>query len=56
MVYNRQKNAKAGANRSKTVFRNLQNDLFIQKVQEYSLYAKGGILNLFVLGLNQSSP
>ena len=55
MVYTRQKNAKAGANPSKTVFSKEQNDLLIQKVQEYSLYAKGEILNLFVLGLNESS-
>ena len=41
MVYTRRQNAKAGANPSKTVFSKEQNDLFIQKVQEYSLYAKG---------------
>ena len=55
MVYSRQKNAKADANPSKTVFSKEHNDLFIQKVQEYSLYAKGEILNLFVLGLNKYS-
>ena len=55
MVYTRRQNAKAGENPSKTVFSKEQNDLFIQKVQEYSLYAKGEILNLFVLGLNESS-
>ena len=55
MVYNRRQNAKAGANPSKTVFSKEKNDLFIQKFQEYSLYAKGEILNLFVLGLNESS-
>ena len=55
MVYTRQKNAKAGANPSKTVSRKGENDLFIQKVQEYSLYAKDEILNLYVLGLNESS-
>ena len=55
MVYTRRKNAKAGANSSKTVFSKEKNDLFIQKVQEYSLYAKGEILNLFVLVLNYSS-
>ena len=55
MVYTRQQNAKADANPSKTVFSKEQNDLFIQKIQEYSLYAKGAILNLFILGLNQSS-
>ena len=55
MVYTRRQNPKAGANSSKTVFSKEQNDLFIKKVQEYSLYAKGEILNLFVLGLNESS-
>ena len=55
MVYTRRQNAKADANSSKIVFSKEQNDLFIQKVQEYSLYAKGEILNLFVLGLNESS-
>ena len=55
MVYTRQQNAKAGANPSKTVFNKEQNDLFIQKVQEYSLFANGEILNLFVPGLNESS-
>ena len=55
MVYTRRKNAKADANPSKTVFSKEQNDLFIQNVQEYSLYEKGEILNLFVLGLNESS-
>ena len=55
MVYTRQQNAKADANPSNTVFSKEQNDLFIQKVPEYSLYAKGEILNLFVLGLNESS-
>ena len=55
MVYIRRQNAKAGANPSKTVFSKEQNDLFIQKVQESSLYVKGEILNLFVLGLNKSS-
>ena len=55
MVCTRRKNAKAGANPSKTVFSKEHNDLFIQKVQEFSLYAKVEILNLFVLGLNESS-
>ena len=55
MVYTRRKNAKADANPSRTVFNKEQNYLFIQKVQEYSLYAKGERLNLFVLGLNESS-
>ena len=45
MVYNRQQNSKAGANPSKTVFSKEQNDLFIQKIQKYSRYAKGKILN-----------
>ena len=52
MVYTRRQNAKADANPSNTVFSKEQNDLFIQKVPEYSLYAKGEILNLFVIGLN----
>ena len=55
MVYTRRQNAKADANPSKTVFIKEQNDLFIQRVQEYSLYAKGEIFNLFVIGLNESS-
>ena len=55
MVYTRQKNTKSDANPSKTVFSKEQNDLFIQNVQEYSIYEKGEILNLFVLGLNESS-
>ena len=55
MVYNRQQNSKAGANTSKPVFSKEHNDLLIQKVQEYSLYAKGEIFNWFVLGLNESS-
>ena len=55
MVYTRRQNSKSDANTSKTFFRKEQNDLFIQKVQEYSLYAKGEILNLFVLGFNYSS-
>ena len=55
MVYSRQKNAKADANPSKTVFSKEHNDLFIQQFQEYSLSAKDEILNLFVLGLNESS-
>ena len=55
MVYTRRRNAKVDANSSKTVFGKEQNDLFIQKFQEYSLYAKGEILNLFVLGFNESS-
>ena len=55
MVYTRRKNSKSGANPSNTVFSKEQNDLFIQKDQEYSLYAKGEILNLFILGLNESS-
>ena len=54
MVYTRRQNAKADANPSKTVFSKEQNDLFIQKFQEYSLYAKGEILNLFVPGLNEN--
>ena len=55
MVYTRRQNAKADANPSKTVFSKEQNDSFIQKVKEYSLYEKGEILYLFVLGLNESS-
>ena len=55
MVYTRQQNAKADANPSKTVSSKEQNDSFIQKVKEYSLYEKGEILYLFVLGLNESS-
>ena len=55
MVYTRRQNAKADANPSNTVFSKEQNDLFIQKVQKYSLYAKGKILDLFVPGLNKSS-
>ena len=49
MVYTRRQNEKACANPSKTVFSKKYNDLFIQKVQEYSLYVKGEILNLYVL-------
>ena len=55
MVYTRRQNAKADANPSKPVFSKKQNDLFIQKDQEYSLYAKVEIFNLFVPGLNESS-
>ena len=55
MVNTRRQNAKADTNPSKPVFSKEQNDLFIQKDQEYSLYEKGEILNLFVLGLNESS-
>ena len=55
MVNTRRKNEKADANPSKPVFSKAQNDLLIQNFQEYSLYAKGEILNLFVLGLNESS-
>ena len=55
MVYTRLQISKAGANPSKTVLSKEQNDLFIKFFQEYSLYAKGDILNLFVLGLNESS-
>ena len=54
MVYTRRQNAKADANTSKTVFSKEQNDLFIQKVQEYSLYEKGEVLNLFDFGMNES--
>ena len=56
MVNTRLKNAKAGANPSKTVFSKEQNELLIQKVHEYSLHATGQyLLNKFVLGLNESS-
>ena len=55
MVYTRQKNAKADANPSKPVFRKEQNDLLIQAFHENSLHAKGEKLNLFVIGLNESS-
>ena len=55
MVYTRRKNEKSGANPCKIVFSMEQNDLFIQKFQEYSLDIKGEILNLFVLSLNESS-
>ena len=55
MVNTRRQNAKADANPSKPVFIKEQNDLLIQKVHEYSLHAKGEKLNLFVLGLNESS-
>ena len=55
MVNTRQKNAKADANPSKPVFSKEQNDLLIQKFHEYSLHATGEKLNLFVLGLNESS-
>ena len=48
-------NAKSDANRSKPVFSKEQNDLLIQKVHEYSLHATGEKLNLFFLGLNESS-
>ena len=49
MVNTRRQNAKADANPSKRVFSKEQNDLLIQQVQEYSLYAKGEILNIFVM-------
>ena len=55
MVNTRRQNTKADANPSKAVFSKEQNDLLIQKVHEYSLHAMGGNLNLFVLGLNESS-
>ena len=55
MVNTRRQNAKADANPSKPVFSKEQNDLLIQKVHEYSLHATGEKLNLFVLGLNESS-
>ena len=55
MLYTRRQNAKSGANTSKTVFSKEQNYLLIQKVHEYSLHATGEKLNLFVLGLNESS-
>ena len=55
MVNTRQKNAKADANPSKSVFSKEQNDLFIQNVHEYSQDATGEKLNLFVRGLNESS-
>ena len=55
MVYPRLQNTKADANPSKTVFNKKQNDLFIQKVRVYSRYSKGGIFNLFLLGLIDSS-
>ena len=55
MVCTRRQNAKADANPNKTVLSKEQNDLFIQKVQEYSLYEKGENLHLFVLSLNESS-
>ena len=55
MVNTRRQNAKADANPSKPVFSKEQNDLLIQKVDAYSLHATGEKLNLFVLGLNESS-
>ena len=55
MVNTRRQNAKADANPSKPVFSKEQNDLVIQKVHEYSLHITGEKLNLFVLGLNESS-
>ena len=56
MVNTRRKNAKAGANPSKTVFSKEQNDLLIQQALEYSLHAMGQYSwNKFVLGLNESS-
>ena len=54
MVYARRQNAKADANPSDPVFSKEQNDLIIQNVHEYSLYAMGEKLNIFVLGLNGS--
>ena len=56
MVNTRRKNAKADANPSKPVFSKEENDLLIQKDHEYSLHATVEYsLNLFVLGLNESS-
>ena len=55
MVNTRRQNTKVYENPIKTVFSKEHNDLFIKKVQEYSLYSKGEKLNLFVLGLNKSS-
>ena len=55
MVYTRQQNTKADATPSKPVFSKEQNELFVQKFQEYSLYAKGEILHLFVLSFHESS-
>ena len=52
MVNTRQQNAKADANPSKPVFSKEQNELLIQKVQEYSLHATGEMFNSFVLRLN----
>ena len=56
MVNTRQQNAIADANPSKPVFSKEQNDLLIKKNHECSLHAAGEYsLNLFVLGLNESS-
>ena len=55
MVNIRQQNAKVDANPSKPVFSKEQNNLLIQKVHKYSLHATDEKLNLFVLGLNESS-
>ena len=55
MVYTRWQNSKTDANPSKTVFSKEQNDLLFKKVKEYSLYAKGEILHLFVLSFHESS-
>ena len=55
MVNTKRQNAKADANPSKPVFSKEYNDLLIQNVHDYSLHAKGEILNLFFLGLNESS-
>ena len=55
MVNTRRQNAKGDADISKPVFSKEQNDLLIQKVNVYSLHATGEKLNLFVLGLNESS-
>ena len=56
MVYTKRKNEKACANPSKIVFSKKKNNLFIQKVREYSLYEKGEHLNLFVHNMNDSIP
>ena len=55
MINTRRQNSKADTNPCKPVFRTEQNDLLIQKVHEFCLHATGEKLNLFVLGLNESS-
>ena len=56
MVNTRRQNEKADANPSKPVLSKEQNDLLIQQVHEYYIHATGDYsLNLFVLGLNESS-